>query len=74
MKGSQPPISHPFWGPTSLLSPNCVTYKIDYCAESLVSCCRFDEKLNNVLDPEHAATDVKMDSRLQRRKLIPLIF
>ncbi|KAI0222381.1 hypothetical protein LSAT2_026392 [Lamellibrachia satsuma] len=27
---------------------------------------RFDEKLNNVLDPEHAATDVKMDSRLQR--------
>ncbi|KAK2194237.1 hypothetical protein NP493_1g04033 [Ridgeia piscesae] len=27
---------------------------------------RFDEKLNNVLEPEHAATDVKMDSRLQR--------
>ena len=35
---------------------------------------RFDENLNNVLEPEHAATDVKMDSRLQRTNIMPLTF
>ena len=37
-----------------------------------LSVCRFDENLNNVLEPEHAATDVKMDSRLQRTDIMPL--